>query len=322
MSLIAHWPIDYGTSRDTTNVRDIAEGGSGNHDGGFTFGYYSYWMPGGVGNRNIGPVSQYGGWTTVTNNADDFRVTGEMSIAMWAACDQYSGWNDQITLASCSHDNDGTPANNSLWAFNVYQRKLRFMWWDGVSAWTIVSTTDVVTSRQGFQHFAAVRYEISAGYYGVKFYVDGVMVEDVDNGGAGFAGPTNGENAIMYIGRRKDFVNTYQSDLWYDSVYFYNLAVADTVIADIYAEEFPQVHPELSAWEPKIQDPEETAEGSIYIVQEIDQDPNANDDQEDPPYDVVDASPSSSGSEDRGAYRVIDTGPLNPRTDAGWKEVP
>lgn len=323
MALVAHWPLDDHKGREGTSARDIAEGASGNHDGVVTFGYYSYWLPGGVGGKHFGDLNTYGGETTINNNPQDFRLTGEFSFMIWGACDQYSGWNDTTVLGSCTGSNDGTPANNSLWSCEVAGRKLQIRWWDNVgSSWVYLGTVNgpgVVTSRQGFQHFAFVRYEISPGYYGVRFYVDGRMVFDDDYGGPGRAGPVDGSACTTYLGRRYDFRITYQSNLWYDSARFYNGVIDDAVVQAVYDAEVPVVRPDMTSLMPDVLDPTPTEDGSIYEVVEIDGAAHANEaGQGGDEYHIVETEPGEDRIESVGDYRILETGPLSIKARSGW----
>jgi len=304
--IIAHWPIDNVKAKESTVVRDIVEGGSGNHDGAITTWGYSSFNPGGVNGRNLGYINQYGGWVQNIGNPDDFRVNGELSVMGWACPDQYTGWNQTNLLASCDGTKTGDTTQNSPWCFDVSGRKLRLYWYTS-GAWVVVSTTNVVTSRQGFQHFAAVRYEITPGSpstYGIRFYVDGQLVEDVDNGGAGFSGPVGGESSVPYLGRRQDLVTTYQSDTWIDSFRFYNGALGDSDILAVFQEEFPQVRPQTL--EIGSVNAEDTEDGSIYDEVSIDGDShNTEAGVGGDEYEIVESGDNAERTDCKGAARVI-----------------
>ena len=252
MTLLAHWPINDGRNRPATpqTIQDIAAGGSGSHDGQITtWGYESRLQPGGVGGCHQGRVVSLiaGGWIQNIGNPSDLQLLGEMSVCLWGQNNQYGGWDWGATiLASCSGYNN-SEAENSAWIFAVLNRKPEFYWYSGASSTiTYIVTPTPALSMQGFQHLTAVRYLVSAGKYGVKFYIDGALVYTDDNSGAGYDPPTGCGNSVPYIARRRDgFVISNYLGLSYDSPRIYDHALSDAEVLSIFNAEEPYTRPAL-----------------------------------------------------------------------------
>lgn len=270
MTLLAHWPLNDGRNRPATpqTIQDIAAGGSGSHSGQITaWGYESRLQPGGVGGCHQGRIVSLiaGGWVQNIGNPSDLQLLGEMSVCAWGQNNQYGGWDwGTVILASCSGDNN-SEAENSAWVFAVAARKLEFYWYSGAgSVLTKVTSPASLVSMQGFQHFAATRYLVSPGKYGVKFYVDGSLVYTDDNSGAGYDPPTGCGNSIPYIGRRKDFVISNYIGLSYDSVRIYDNVLADADVLNIFNAEEPYTRPALDTGYGGLQNGESTNYGFPY----------------------------------------------------------
>jgi hypothetical protein len=323
-SPLAHWPLNDRRGKPATphTVLDVAAGGSGAHDGQVTTWSSAEMQPGGVGGAHLGRMNQYGGWVQNISNPSDLRLNGEVSVLAWGSPDQYAGWNNTNLLASCDGARTGATTENSPWVFDVTGRKLRFYWYTS-SAWVVVQTAVGVMYRQGMQHFGAVRYEITPGSpstYGVRFYVDGQLVSDADNGGAGYAGPVGGENSVPYLGRRQDLVTTYQSDTSLDSVRFYDSALSGDDVLAVYEEEVQETrYTGLN---------EDTFAGPLARVTGVGADVGdveVGDTSEEAgvggdEYGSVDVGDNEVGRTDDGAndYENIDAGPLRDLEGTGW----
>lgn len=310
MTLIAHWPLDDGRYKPSS-IRDIASGGSGNHDGEITDWGHASFCPGGYGGRHLGQINQDGGYVHNVANEVDLRLTGEMTITVWAKADDYFyGWGTDF-FASCSGSNDGTTPNNSLWVFGTDGRKLMFQWWQS-GVWLTVTTSTNVLRYQGIQHLAASRYSILSNF-GIRFFVDGVMVEDLDNGGSGYLGPNDGSNCTFYIGRRHDDINGRFS---MDSVRVYDDPKIESDILTIYNEEIDEAHYNVASLVGDMN--ESSIDYGTNIINVPNEFNKENTDYNTTHINVPTDSNRESGGDSKFFGNVIDTSVFSDREDSGW----
>jgi Concanavalin A-like lectin/glucanases superfamily len=242
MVLLAHWPIDDGAYDQPTVTRDIAGGGSGAHDGvpdlsGASYGYGNY-RAGGVGGRHMHKRgnSYMGSVRTIANPAD-FRLFGALTASAWLAPDGYYHWYTYSrAIVSCTGLDDNTAPENTLWEFRTNGgatngRGLEMRWENGAGVDVIVQSIAIASwPLQGWFHVAAERYEVTPGFWGVRFYLNGVLVDDQNNGGSGWPPPDGGGNSLPNIACTESWNGGYR-EYFYDSVRVYDTAIGQSLIA-------------------------------------------------------------------------------------------
>lgn len=252
MVLLAHWPIDDGYFGAPTVARDIAGGGSGAHDGvpNISSASYSYgnYRPGGVGGHHMHKrANSYEGSIASIANPSDFLLLGNIAVSCWVAPDGYYYWYsyDRV-FATCEGDqNSELEADNMLWEFRTNNgatggRGLSFLWEYGAGNDVRVDSISLASwPIQGWCHVGAERYEVTPGFWGVRFYVNGVLVDDQNNGGSGWPAPTGGANALPFVARKNTSNGGYR-EWFYDSVRVYDSLIgaagmANDVNADLAA---------------------------------------------------------------------------------------
>lgn len=247
MTLLAHWPIDDGLDRPSpATARDVAAGGSGAHDGTYVWGTSSRLWAGGysVGAGRSGKFlySKYA-YISSLANAADLRLLGDMTIAGWFWVDfievssGFHEWNDGVRkLVSCSVANDASEATNDCYDLRNNNHKLEFSWQFGAGQTVVTVQSADILPYVGLAHIAAVRYEVTTGFYGVKFYINGVLADTQDNGGSGWAAPSGGGSCTPQLLRDSSGINS--KILLVDSIRIYDSAENDAAILAIYNEEF------------------------------------------------------------------------------------
>lgn len=243
MVLLAHWPIDDGYVDAPTTTRDIAGGGSGAHDGVPNLSSSFCYRPGGVGGHHLHKRSNsYEGSVASIANPADFRLLGELSVSGWLCPDDSYYWYTYDRVLACCDGIDETEAENRLWDFRTNGsatggRGLSLRWENGAGVDVRVDSISLASwPTQGWCHVAAERYEVTPGFWGVRFYLNGVLVDTQDNGGAGWAPPTGGGNSLPFLARLNQSVGGYR-EFKYDSVRVYDSAVgASQHAADVAAD--------------------------------------------------------------------------------------
>lgn len=289
MTLLAHWPIDDGLDRPTpATARDVAAGGSGAHDGTYTWGTYSELWAGGYtpDSNRVGAFlySHYAYIDSIANPAD-LRLLGEMTISGWfwvdfhAIANGFHEWDDGVRkFVTCGAADDASEATNDCFDLRNNARKVEFGWQFGAGQTQVTVQSADILPWIGPVHIAAVRYEVSVGFYGVKFYIDGVLVDTQDNTGSGWAGPTGGGSCLPRLLRDAAGINN--RILMADSIRIYDTAENDAAILAIYNAEL----------------------GDDTAILELRQ----ND---------VDAGQGGDG------YSIVQNGPFSGRSDTGWVEL-
>jgi len=199
MVLLAHWPLDDGDYRPAPpTARDVAAGGSGSHAGTYTWGSGGL-RPTGVGGHHFESDDSY---IDSIGNPSDLILLGSVTAVSWLWCDDYYHFGyENRNVVSCVAVDDATIATNDAFWLRNNAFKLEFAWQYGAGQTQVTATTSTSVLPYGKpSHVAAVRYQISPGFYGVKFYVDGILVDTQDNGGPGWAAPTGGSSCVPYVG--------------------------------------------------------------------------------------------------------------------------
>jgi len=208
MAFLAHWKIG-GAPGDAMNGQaavDSAAGGSGAHDGTYVLNALGGSLLKGFG-TDEGlhlQASSYWNYGYIHNmaNVADLRLQGLMTVAAWfRKLDNYAV-ESGLYLANCG-GSAGTQAENRQWTLEARAGGgLRMLWENGVGVNVDVqSISGILPVRTRWVHVAAVRYEVTPGFYGVRFYVDGVLADTQDNTGSGWAPPDGGGSSPVYIGR-------------------------------------------------------------------------------------------------------------------------
>lgn len=246
MTLIAHWPLAGapGDSEDGQAAPDIAAGGSGAHDGIFEVSASEPLKPWGSGNTHLFCNELSSGYVHTFSNLADLRgLQGTMTVACWRKKYQSATGTDYGYLASCG-GGDETQAANYQWQFRSrINGALELFWENGLGVDVLTaSITGLLPNNGGWHHVAAVRYQISPGFYGVKYFVDGVLADTQDNGGGGFPGPDGGSASVFYIGRNTNAQPPGNTDYGVDSVRVYDTDESAN-ISSIYASEIVDHEP-------------------------------------------------------------------------------
>lgn len=244
MTLLAHWKMGDGRAGGPSVAKDAAAGGSGAHDGTYNL-TSTYVFPGGPYGGHLYSTYQ-GGYIYNILNPADLRILGELTISAWVHhWDEYLGWQTGVHYVCVCHKSAwSTEADNNPWYFCVYNQALYLSWQYG-SVPTGVAVQSTVELKGKWSHVAVKRYEISPGYYGVKFYIDGQLVETMDNGGPGWPGPTGGGNALPFMGRNEANLQAYYVHYHSTSIRIYDEALLDEDIEDIYDTELALFQSEI-----------------------------------------------------------------------------
>jgi len=250
MTLLAHWKLDEDRGIGTTTCLDSAGGGSGSHDGTYTMGSNEgggALFPGGVGGSHLYSTYQ-GGVVRSIANPSDFNLHGSLTIEFWLHhWDEYTYWNGTARIMSSYFTPWATEADNYpwyIWTTNAQQGAPILSWQYGSSG-TVVNVSCSVSPEPMWTHIAIKRYEITPGYYGVKFYYNGVLVDTQDNSGVGWPAPTGGANCIPAFGGRYDSFTSYYVHFFLDSVRIYDDEQSDEEILAVYGEEVLEMFPPL-----------------------------------------------------------------------------
>ena len=241
MALLAHWPIDDGIFDQAPSCRDIAGGGSGAHTGSYVIGdnYNGKLMPGGYGGRHLeawgGTFAYYGSVESIAY-PEDLRILGALTISGWFWHEHavYTWSSAQRKFVTCSVANGGTSATNNPFYLKNNGRKLVLTWQHSTNTDVSVQSTSDILQPCGVQHITVVRYPIDAEF-GVRFYLNGELVDDEDNGGGGWLAPDGGGSSIPYIAR--DNVGRNNRPLYLDSIRIYNEALSNEAVATLYDAE-------------------------------------------------------------------------------------
>jgi hypothetical protein len=288
MTLLAHWKFDEGAAvTGITSAIDSVAGGSGSHSGtyGFTTGSLGRLVPGGVGGRHLRCISGTGGGViTSIGNPSDFRIASLFTAMFWFGFDAttqlYSGSTRKIF--NCTGINDVDAVQNDWFDIRLFAPyAIQVRWETAPGVRVTVTSANYILHRNGWMHIAVVRYEVTPGFVGVRFYINGVLVDTQDNGGAGFSVPVGGSSALPYIGR-----DGYANDtgiIHIDSLRFYDTVENVATILGIYNDEIDYIEG-IPVEEP-----------DIYSSQS-----------------VINYGPR---------YSIIDSGENNPRDNAGFNQL-
>jgi hypothetical protein len=237
MALLAHYLFNESPYTTATTATDIAEGGSGNHDGTYTWmGNGDGILSGGVGGRHISMKYSSGSSTTLvstfTNNSD-FILHGEMTLSFWIYPINVGQHLIGVDAGTGGED-DNIPWVVRWWASGV----LDIAWeYGSQSPSGTIATTSGFLDINEWQHIVIRRSLYSGGpNMQIDFYKAGVKEETYDNSGAGYNPPTGGSNTTMRIGKIQCGWNV-GGQAMADSVRIYNTAESDGNISALYATE-------------------------------------------------------------------------------------
>lgn len=232
MTLLGHWKFDEAPVTLATTAIDRAAGGSGSHDGTYSWGPEGI-RPGGVNGRHIRflrvPFTSGNRIDSFLNNSD-FILIPEMTTTFWLDPIQVGGYPIRCELISGGETEPENISFKVTWEQSP--NKLKFLWENGAGVdQEGLSSTGILTMN-GWQHIGIVRKLFSGGpNVQVEFWKNGVLINTDDNGAAGFLPPTGGASSELYIGypywdgkHQQDSVRIYNSD-------------ESANIASIYAEE-------------------------------------------------------------------------------------
>jgi hypothetical protein len=230
MGLLAHWKIGNtpGDTMDGLPAVDSAAGGAGAHNGIYKLGTSrdSLLLPYGTDEYlSLGCSRSVDyGYIHTFSNVEDFQdLHGEMTVAAWIMRLEDGLWSNNMYVAACGNTGATSDDNYSFSVMAYGSKRLRFQWHYGTKTVVdVTSTTNILPDRQRPVHIGFVRYEVAAGFYGVRFYVDGALADTQDNGGAGWAAPTGGGLGLMYVGRTAN--GQPGTDFRLDSVRIYDSA--------------------------------------------------------------------------------------------------
>src|SRR4030042_1028319 len=299
MTFLAQWKKNDGPYQGATVAADAEGGGSGSHDGVWTWGSYGQLNPGGPYGMHV--RNQTGGYVSSIGNPADLRLLGNITVAAWIHADDYYYWSDSNPryIVNCTGTDD-TQAQNDLWSLEVVgDRALRFRWENGVGVDVVVDSDDNILPIQGWSHVIVVRYEVVAGKWGIRFYVDGSLASTKDNGGAGWDPPDGGGSSLPYVGRRGGSVS---GTMWmYASVRIYDTAEDDAGALAIYSIE--------DTWLDDITIFDWAAIESMII-----EEPPGD------PYTVGNGSPATIVRSDAPGdpYTIFESGPNSLHENTGW----
>lgn len=242
MTLIAHWPLtgNPGDAEDGQPAYDIAGGGSGYHDGIYEVSTSEILGPWGVGGRHLNCNQLLSGYVHSFANLSDFiALKGEMTVCCWRRKHQGATSTEQGRMVCCGGAGE-TSDTNYQWQFETRANGALSLFWEyGAGSDVIpISATGILSNNGGWYHVAAVRYLITPGFFGVRYYVNGVLVDTQDNGGSGYPPPDGGSSSSLFIGRNTGGDPPAGTGFGIDSVRVYDTDESSN-IATIYAAELP-----------------------------------------------------------------------------------
>jgi hypothetical protein len=239
MALLAHWTMNDSRARSGSVAVDVAAGGSGSHSG--TYGWGSSdgqgcILPGG------GLLSTYqaGNVHSMGNLSDLNQLHGSATFMFWIQTQQDNGWYPgNRYIANCSVATWASEADNRAWyiAFASNDRKPGINWQYGATPTNVTLYSSVPLPAHGRTHVAIVRFQTTPGYFGVKWYYNGVLVDTQDNGGAGWPEATGGSNCQCFIGRNGAGLNAYYAHYILEDVRVYDSEETQENIEAVYNEE-------------------------------------------------------------------------------------
>lgn len=205
MTFLAHWKISGtpGASMNGQAAVDSAAGGSGAHDGVYrltdveALGVVGY-------DENLslqGSISTTDGIIDSIANVSDLQLTGTYSVMAWFL--PVNILNNDMYIFNVGGSGETLATNHLIWIEVLSNGAIRVLWEYGAGTNVDISSTSGIISAIRWHHIAVIRYPIAANY-GVKFYIDGVLVDTKDNGGPGYTPAAGGTSATAYIGRTAD----------------------------------------------------------------------------------------------------------------------
>lgn len=207
MTLLAQWDLTEGPYQEPTTAIDSAGGGSGSHDGTYVWGtsiHIGYKRPGGLGpwyfesgNGRIDPFS----------NNSDFLLYAEMTVMAWFIKPEDDTW-DWFPIICCGGDPAGADYNYP-WCmdFRGVTDQVSFRWESSEGTWQDPRMSSGNVNPIGWNHLVAARYVVTGSNLGVRFYLNGALVNTDDNGGSGYPPPTGGSLSTLFIAQYASLSN-------------------------------------------------------------------------------------------------------------------
>lgn len=243
MTFLAHWKCDEGSGVKAQTAIDSEGNGSGSHTGDYIFNAssdsYAALSSGGVGGKHLHTTrntSGYGGGIDNIGNPADFRLLGTFTVMFWFCDDWFRILTYGKYFVGCTGANDLSTAEHDLWQVRYAANRAIAVYWEtapGVR--TTVTSASEIRKKNGWDHIAVVRYEVTSGMWGIKFYVNGVLADTQDNSGVGWAPPTDGANSLPYVCRRGSRLDNDAHEI--DSIRVYDTAENVSVILAAYNAE-------------------------------------------------------------------------------------
>ena len=237
MTFLAHWKIggSPGSGLDGQPAIDSAAGGLGAHNGVYrvtteesitsTHGYDEYQSLRGSGSGTDGIID------TIAN-VSDLQLTGTYTVMFWFM--PRNVLDNGMYVYSVGASGESLETNFLVHIEARSNGSIRVFWeYDAGTDVNVYSVTELISVIR-WHHVAVVRYPISSNY-GVKFYIDGVLADTQNNGGAGYPAAADGSSTAAYIGRTatdSTAVNYYNLD----SIRVYDTDESANV-ASVYATE-------------------------------------------------------------------------------------
>lgn len=230
MALVAHWKFADGRG----HIPGVASDETGNHDG-------LYWnltevagglQPGGIGGTHLRINTTSGGHVDTIDSPSELRITGEMTIMCWLhTTTVYDAY-----IASCSSTGSGAD-NNTVWELlRPHNTETLRMYWQHSSGTAVtVQPSASYIADKGWYHIAVVRKLHDGGpTVDVEFWINGVLEDTMDNGGAGYTPPSGGVLTTPYVGRADGPTSAIQL---LDSLRIYNSDESSLSIGNVYTNE-------------------------------------------------------------------------------------
>jgi hypothetical protein len=239
MVLLAQWDLDEGPYQEPTTAVDSAGGGSGSHDGTYVWGssiWIGYKSAGGLGpwcfesgNGRIDPF---------LNNAD-FLLYGAMTAMAWFMKPPDDTW-DYFPIMCFQGATVGADYNSLFTMdFRGVTDQLSFRWESAEDVWQDPRMSSGNVNPIGWNHLVAVRYVASGQNLGVRFYLNGALVNVDDNAGAGYPPPTGGLLSTLFIAQYASLSNANRPRLAGIRVYDDEQSLAQ--IQAVYNAELPLI---------------------------------------------------------------------------------
>ncbi len=174
-------------------------------------------------------AAQY--FSRANNAAFTTAMLGECTVEAWVWLE--NGYNANGYVMDYA-GNGETAATNGLMAVTIGSTRYLGVYWEKNTGTDVINadaTAGQITAET-WTHIGVVRRLLSPGKYAVDFYVNGALVDTLDNAAAGYDPPTDGSSATLTFGRWPDASSRFKGAI--DDARISSVARTATEIANSY----------------------------------------------------------------------------------------